>query len=158
MDNSQIREETSINDSSLHNHRVLFKKQKSHSIVYGDPHQDHVINRTKNISLSGKTFGLHKADSKSISSNEQEKRVVIQEKVPSSTENNTTSNINRKNESLNKSLLTKKPNGNEKKFFLNTSFKMFHFKGGSKNQESASKHSPSFSNSNLPTDIPSNKV
>jgi hypothetical protein len=61
---------------------------------------------------------------------------------------------------LDKNIMTKKQQQISKgnKFSLNTSLKMFHFKTGSRQLDSVSKRSPSFSNSNLPTDLPSNKV
>lgn len=88
--------------------------------------------------------------------------------VSHSNVDNLLSNFHKKSDSMDKnSILHKKGSSNVKgnttannnnKFYLNTNYKMFHFKSNSKHLDSGSKRSPSFSNSNLPTDLPTNKV
>jgi hypothetical protein len=159
MENSQIREDTSMNESSLHNHRVLFKKQKSHSTAYGEGIPESQVIRQKNSSLSGKAFTLKKVENKQASAHEHERKLSSNEKLTFNTEIHNQMGYHKKNESLDKNMMAKKQqNSKGNKFFLNTSLKMFHFKNGSRQMDSVSKRSPSFSNSNLPTDLPSNKV
>lgn len=152
MENSQIREDTSMNESSLHGHRGLFKKQKSHSIVYGDVAFE---NRPKTTNLTSKVNNSKKIEYKLPSQNELEKKQIASEKI---SDIHNQHGLHKKNDSLDKNSLAKKQNIKSNKFYLNTSFKMFHFKSGSRQLDSMSKRSPSFSNSNLPTDLPTNKV
>lgn len=152
MENSQIREDTSMNESSLHGHRGLFKKQKSHSIVYGDVGYD---NRPKTSNITNKANNTKKTEYKLPSQNDIEKKQGTIEKL---SDIHNQHGLHKKNDSLDKNSLAKKQNIKPNKFYLNTSFKMFHFKSGSRQMDSISKRSPSFSNSNLPTDLPTNKV
>lgn len=158
METSQIREDTSINDSSLHNHRTLFKKQKANSIATGDLLQEAQSMKQKNINSNTKSIPTKKVENKLGIPIDLDRKILTHEKTASRNENSTPIGAHKKTDSFDKNILAKTQNVKNSKYYLNTSLKMFHFKSGSRQMDSTSKRSPSFSNSNLPTDLPTNKV
>ena len=107
---------------------------------------------------------MKRVESKHVSTAETDKRGGHHDKGHHSAHDGHLSNPHhKKSDSLDKNgILNKKGNSslkaNNQKFYLNTNLKMFHFKSNSRHMDSGSKRSPSFSNSNLPTDLPTNKV
>jgi len=142
-------EETSVNDSSLHKHRKSLKKQKANSIVYGDAIHDPKEGFQPKISVITRPLNMANTEQhKLIASADFPKKNMSTDKVTY-------------NHELHKLLSSQRVNNSKaSKFFLNNSLKGFQFKhpGRSHIVDSVSKRSPSFSNSNLPTDLPSNKI
>lgn len=161
----RIREEDiSMTESSLQKSRKTYKKQKANSIVYGDTiHDSHQGYQQKVSNTSSKPLAMVRTDhNKTTGSQDFPKKIMSNEKVNYNHELHKLLSHHKKVDSYDKniSMAQKTTSSKSSKFFLNNSLKGFQFKhpGRSHVGDSVSKRSPSFSNSNLPTDLPSNKV
>lgn len=156
-------EETSGNDSSLHKHRKSLKKQKANSIVYGDAIHDQKEGFHPKISVITRPLNMVNTDhNKLVASAEFPKKNMSTDKVTYNHELHKLLSSHHKTVEFDKNnpIGQRASNSKASKFFLNNSLKGFQFKhaGRSNMADSVSKRSPSFSNSNLPTDLPTNKV
>lgn len=156
-------EEASGNDSSLHKHRKSLKKQKANSIVYGDAIHDPKEGFHPKISVITRPLNMTNTDHKQlIASAEFPKKNMSTDKVSYNHELHKLLSSHHKTVEFekNNSIGQRASNSKASKFFLNNSLKGFQFKhpGRSHIVDSVSKRSPSFSNSQLPTELPSNKV
>ena len=144
------KEDSSILESSLYNHREVFKK-----------HPNRIKEVERNIEDISQTN--HKLTIKNYSSKKTEvvdKKAAVLEKLSLNNDLHQLLNTQKKLENVDK---TTKMKGIplKNKFYLNNSFKSFQFNHALKKSitnDSSTKRNPSFSNSNLPTDIPSLKV
>jgi len=161
---ARIREEeASVNDSSLHKHRKTLKKQKANSIVYGDGIHNPKDGIQQRISVITKPLNMTSIEhNKLIASAEFPKKNMSTDKVTYNHELHKLLGTNHKNIEVDKNnpMIQRPSSSKANKFFLNNSLKGFQFKNAGRSHivDSVSKRSPSFSNSNLPTDLPSNKI
>ena len=156
-------EEASLNDSSLQKHKKPFKKQKANSIVYGDAIHNTKDGFQQKISGASNPISVVRTEhTRPAASAEFPKKNMSTDKVSYNYELHKLLSNHKKIDSFDKNNTAGNRSNSSKtsKFFLNNSLKGFQFKnpGRSHMADSVSKRSPSFSNSNLPTDLPSNKV
>ena len=160
----RIREEdTSMNESSLNKSRKPFKKQKANSIVYGDAIHDSKDGIQQKISYISKPLTLARTEhAKPGNSAEFPRKNMSTDKVNYNHELHKLLSHHKKVDSFDKNstLGARTSTSKSSKFFLNNSLKGFQFKHPTRAHigDSVSKRSPSFSNSNLPTDLPTNKT
>jgi len=152
-----------MTESSLQKSRKTYKKQKANSIVYGDTIHDSHQGFQQKVSNTSKPLAMVRTDhNKTAGSQDFPKKIMSNEKVNYNHELHKLLSHHKKVDSYDKniSMAQKTTSSKSSKFFLNNSLKGFQFKhpGRSHVGDSVSKRSPSFSNSNLPTDLPSNKI
>jgi hypothetical protein len=148
------REDPSIIETSLYNHRNVFKKNRSNSITKADV-QPEEPPQQQPIKLGLKLYSQKKPDK---SSEHSEKKPMTSEKMSLNNDLQNLLSAQKKIESMDKNAKMKITNPKTHKFFLNNSFKSVQFNNAFKKSntiDSNSKRSPSISNSGLPTDIPS---
>ncbi len=161
---SRIREEdTSMNESSLNKSRKPIKKQKANSIVYGDSFHDSKDGIQQKLAYISKPMNMTRMEHlKPNTTADFPKKNMSTDKVSYNHELHKLLGHHKKVDSFDKNnALGGRPSSSKSsKFFLNNSLKGFQFKQPTKAYlgDSVSKRSPSFSNSNLPTDLPTNKV
>lgn len=160
----RIREEdTSLNESSVNKNKKPSKRQKANSIVYGDAIHDQKEAYPQKISVITRPYNMIRADqNKPVASAEFPKKNMSTDKVNYNHELHKLLSHHKKVDSFDKNApLGPRPSSSKSsKFFLNNSLKGFQFKPSGRTHitDSVSKRSPSFSSSQLPTDLPSNKV
>jgi len=149
------KEDSSIIESSLYNHRVLFKKNRSNSITKMDTNAEEPAQQPVKLSLK------HNSQKKTDKLDQNDKKVMALEKMSLNNELQNLLSAQKKLENMDKNPKIKLANQKQNKFYLNNSLKSFQFNNAFKKSntiDSNSKRSPSISNSNLTTDIPSMKM
>jgi len=145
------KEDSSIIESSLYNHRNLFKKNRSNSITKAEAAPEET--QQQPVKLGLKLYSQKKTDKIDHS----DKKSVTTEKMSLNNDLQNLLSAQKKIENLDKNGKMKMTNP-KNKFFLNNSFKSVQFNTAFKKSntvDSNTKRSPSISNSNLPTDLPS---